>query len=150
MQLNQRNKVFISYSHQDQSYLKRLQTHLAPYIRGKTIDVWDDTRIKAGGDWLDEIKQTLEETRVAVLLVSVAFRASDFITNNELPPLLEAAENGGAIILSVIVDPCNFEDTPLYRYQAVNNPRKPLSKMKTAERDEVWVRLVKRIQEIVL
>ena len=67
----------------------------------------------------------------AVLLVSADFLASDFIADNELPPLLVAAENEGVIILPVIVSPCLFTNVPaLARFQAVNLPSKPLSALK--------------------
>ena len=50
------------------------------------------------------------------MLVSTDFLASDFITHDELPPLLEAAEQEGTLILPVIVSPCAFERSKLARY----------------------------------
>ncbi len=43
-----RTKVFISYSHKDEKWLKRLQVHLKPLERQRRLDRWDDTRIAGG------------------------------------------------------------------------------------------------------
>jgi hypothetical protein len=144
-----RRKVFISYSRSDGQYLDELITHLKPYMRSKAIEVWCDTQIKAGEKWEDLINQALEETRVAVLLVSKAFLASDFIYDRELTPLLEAARAGKVTLLTVVASPITFSDTPLVGIQAVNDPKNPLSKMKASQRDELWVKLVKDIKRVL-
>jgi len=135
-----RTTVFISYSHQDSRWLERLQVHIKPLERKGLIDRWDDTRIVAGQDWQAEIEQALGSARVAVLLVSADFLASDFIQDEELPSLLEAAEQAGATILPLVVAPCLFIDTPgLARFQALNDPAKPLSGL-TKPRQEAVLR----------
>jgi TIR domain len=144
---DKRKRVFISYSHKDTKYLERLHTHLAMYERNGLVDIWDDKKIAVGADWREEIKKALEETKVAVLLVSADFLASKFIAENELPPLLDAARAGGAKIFSVILRPCAFEDTPLYRYQAVNSPSNPLSSINPNEREKIWLKVAKLVKE---
>lgn len=141
------NRVFVSYSHADRPWLLRLQIHLKPLERIGTISLWDDTRLKPGSHWQEEIEQELDHARVAVLLVSADFLASDFITTNELPRLLAAAETRGTLILPVIVSPCRFGQTQsLSRFQAINPPSQPLVRMGRAGREDVFVALADRIE----
>ncbi len=75
------------------------------------------------------------------MLISADFFASDFIAVEELPPLLRSAEEDGALILMLIVSPSRFAETPLARFQAVNDPGAPLIGMKKPEREDTFVRL---------
>jgi hypothetical protein len=142
------NNVFISYSHADTKWLQRLQVHLKPLERHGTITRWDDTLIAAGTRWREEIQEALARAKVAILLVSADFLASDFIANNELPPLLLAAEQRGTLILPVIISPCRFVQTEaLSCFQAVNNPVRPLAGLRPARREAVFLEVTQRIEE---
>ena len=124
---SKRNSVFISYSHNDDEYLERLLVHLKPLEREGLLELWVDKRIRAGDRWKDEIERALGRACVAVLLVSADFLASDFIVDNELPPLLRDAEDKGTRIIPLILKPCRFARDPLLRhFQAVNDPSKAL------------------------
>jgi TIR domain len=144
-----RTNVFISYSHKDKKWRELFQASLKPLIRANQFSVWDDTQIKAGDVWRDEIKKALSSARVAVLLVSMNFCNSDFIAENELPPLLEAAQNEGLKIHLVIVGHSLFDETELGRYQAVNDPSKPLAAMTAASREREIVRICREIKAAV-
>ena len=142
-----RNKVFISYSHKDKKWLEEFQVHLRPVEREGVFDYWDDTQIKSGQEWRKEIQKALDRTRVAVLLISPNFMASDFIAKYELPSILDAAEKEGLLVLSVILSRSRFERTPtLSKFQTVNNPSKPLRARTPTERDEVWDDLTEMIE----
>ncbi len=145
-----RTKVFISYSHKDEKWLERLQVHLKPLERAGLVDRWDDTRIGAGDAWHDEIRQALDATRVAVLLISADFLASDFIATDELPPLLDAAEKDDVRILPVIVKPSLFAETPsLSRFQAVNDPATPLIDMSEGDQERVFLDVARAVRGAV-
>ena len=90
---------------------------------------------------------SLDEAKIAILLVSEDFLASDFINKNELPPLLDAAEQDQATILSVIIRPCNFNPSPLSEYQTVNPPDQPLSGMNQHDREKLFVKLAEIIEK---
>ncbi len=108
-------------------------------------DVWDDTKIAVGANWQKEIEEALAQTKVAVCLVSADFFGSDFIRENELPVLYEAARANQIQLVSVIISTSVFEDSELYIYQTVNPPNEPLMKMEIHEQEVTWAKLAKSI-----
>ncbi|MFN9623125.1 MAG: toll/interleukin-1 receptor domain-containing protein [Cyanobacteriota bacterium] len=121
--------AFISYSHQDQKWLERLNQMLVPLGR-VGLAIWSDQRIRPGDDWRQAIEDELAKATVAILLVSPAFIASEFIDKNELPPLLAAAGQRGLRVLWIPVSTCLHEKTPIATYQAVRPPHQPLDSLK--------------------
>ena len=82
--------------------------------------------------------------------MSTDFLASDFIRKGELPHLLKAAENNGATILPLILKPCRYtKHKKLSEFQAINDPKKPLSKLTENEQDEILVDMANRIAELM-
>lgn len=145
-----RTKVFISYSHQDAYWLERLRVHLKPLERDYALDIWDDGKIQAGSKWLEEIERAIQSAKVALLIVSADFLASEFIVNNELPPLLDAAKKEGAVILPLIVSPSRFKSTKnLSQFQAVNDPSRPLINMTKGEQEDILVKVSEDIETVV-
>jgi hypothetical protein len=142
----QRTKIFVSYAHADRRFLDRLHVFLEVLEGERLVDWWDDTRLKPGVDWREEIKEAMDTAKVAVLLVSADFQASRFIREHELPPLLEAAKKDRAVVLQVFLGPINLNTWDVSRFQAINDPERPLGKLRTrADRDEVWVEVSKAI-----
>jgi len=124
-----------------------LQVHLKPLEKAGIIQRWDDTQIKPGAKWHEEISAALKRTQVAILFISADFLASDFIMNNELPPLLNAAELEGAMILPVIVSPCRFDkNEALSQYQAINSPNKSLITLDRARRENIFVKIADAVE----
>ncbi|MFS0516698.1 COR domain-containing protein [Nostoc sp. UIC 10607] len=141
-----RNQVFISYSHQDQEWLTKLQKHLKPMIRNQNLVVWDDTKIQAGAKWREAIENALVAAKVAVLLVSPDFLASDFIADNELPPLLDAAEAEGLTIIWIPLSFSSYDETEIEKYQSAHPPNQPLDSLNPAQENKALVDICKKIK----
>jgi hypothetical protein len=138
-----RQGVFVSYSHSDKKWLDRLKIVLKPALGKETI--WDDTQIRPGANWAEEIEHAIESARVAVLLVTPAFLSSDFIVSKELPRIIERQTKEGLSIFWVAVEPALFEHSPLFKYQAANDPSHPLSTLPKAKQDVEFVKLAEKI-----
>ena len=143
----QQHQVFISYCHADRGFLDRLLVHLKPLERDGKLDVWADTRLRAGDKWKNEIERALSRATVAILIISADFKASDFIANNELPPLLRSAEEKGTRIFPLIVRASRFaRDGNLNHFQAVNDPKTPLGGLPAAEQEAVYDALAEQVE----
>ncbi|MCX5770604.1 MAG: GTP-binding protein, partial [Candidatus Hydrogenedentes bacterium] len=122
----ERNEIFISYSHKDKGVLDELKVTLDPLIDDDKLNIWEDTQLKPGAKWQDEIRDALARAKVGVLLVSRAFLASRFIKEVELPALLDAAESEGLTLFWIPVEHSLYEETAIKDYQAAWDPKQPL------------------------
>jgi WD40 repeat protein len=149
-----RDLIFVSYSHRDEDWLKRLQIFLKPFPWGQSHKdggrLWADPYVKTGEQWRREIDDALARTRIAVLLVSQDFLASDFITRDELPPLLEAAAAGEVTIVCVPVGShvADLSHPALLDYQWPRPPNEPLDLLGSAEREAALARVFRKLYEV--
>lgn len=130
-----RTGVFVSYSHKDRKWLERLQVHLAPYVRGEKLVLWDDSKITSGTIWAKEVEDEISKARVAVLLVSADFLASDYVANVELPMILSRATHD-MTLLWVPISHSAVKSTPLWEFQAAYDPSRPLSTLEKPQQEE--------------
>jgi tetratricopeptide (TPR) repeat protein len=148
MDATARPSVFISYSRKDGKWLDALTTMLAPVVRAGIASVWWDKKIKPSQIWRHEIDAAMASTRVAVLLVSPHFLASDFIQNEELPYLLATAtRQRGVKLLWVLVSPCLYEYSPLQDIQAAHDISKSLSELKGSHRQAAIANISRAVVE---
>lgn len=142
--------IFVSYSHVDKAFLERLKVHLKPLERWFELELWHDQLITPGDDWKEEIEAAINECSAAILIVSADFIASDFISSNEIPPLLKAAQDRGVRIIPIIAKPCLFTSHPeLSRFQSINSPENSLIGMGEAERESTYLTAALTLQGLL-
>ncbi len=122
---------------------------LAPLTREGTIKTWEDTKIKPGAKWKEEIEEALASAKVAVLLVSPNFLDSEFIAKQELPPLLEAAEKEGLTIFWIYLSSCLYNRTQIRDYQAGQDPLEPLDLLTEAEQSAMLAKICNMLDKTV-
>lgn len=95
--------IFISYSHQDESWLDYVREHLRTAEYHGEFELWDDRRMTGGDKWKAEIAAALAACRVCVLLVSRHSLTSDYINRVEMRSALERAESDGVRIFPIVL-----------------------------------------------
>ncbi len=159
---DQKVRVFISYAHEDKEWCQRIKDYLNPLTLDEDIEVWTDQSLEYGDHWRDTIKQKLEQSTVAILLVSTPFLNSEFITNNELPSLLHSAKSQGLLIVPVILEQCLFEfvsykypdpkkgpeEFKLSELQVAGSPTKSMAMLDKPRQNLVLYEIAKRIMSM--
>jgi len=143
-------KIFISYSHKDESFKNELVTTLAALQRRGVVDTWQDGRIDPGDEWYKSIQNAMNECDLALLLVSPTYIASGFIQEEEQPKLLQRRKEMQLRVIPIIVRPCTWQSEPVLKdLQALPQNGKAVIKFPkaTGARDEVWMDIANAIEE---
>lgn len=139
--------IFFSYSHADEEYRNRLEVHLAPMKRDGLISGWHDRRIMAGARLHDEISEHLEEAGVILLLVSADFLASDYCHKIEMARALERHKRKEAVVIPIIVRPCDWKNTLLGDLRATPKDGVPITKH--PNHDDAYLEIVTDIRNAI-
>jgi hypothetical protein len=102
-------RMFVSYSHENAAWCKRLFPVLRVKANVDTLQPWHDTELKAGDRWDKAIRAELEQMDIFLCLVSFDFLASDYIQNVELKITKERLEKGEIDVVPVIVYPMDLK-----------------------------------------
>lgn len=130
-------RLFISYSHRDERYLKALKVHLAGLRREGLIADWYDRMITPGEEWRQAIDDSLDSADCVLLLVTPDFIASDYCYSVEMERALQKHRESRILVLPVIARPADWQHTPLSELQAVPKDGKPI--IEWAVRDRAWL-----------
>ncbi len=141
------NRIFVSYSHKDATWRKEFELIMAPFLtESDDLKLWDDQQIGHGADWLKEIQDAMATAKVAVLLVSAEFLASDFIRTKELPVILEAVDRKEVHLEWLYLSPAAYEQTKLPKYQAAHDVSKSLEELSKVEQRKILLDVARKIK----
>lgn len=130
-------KIFISYSHKDETHKIELEVHLAMLKRKNIVSVWHDRKIVAGDEWKNEIDNNLESADIILFLISPDFLASEYCYDIEVKKAMERHDAGLAKIISIIVRNCDWHDCDFSKFQVLPKDAKPIALWD--DKDSAWV-----------
>lgn len=136
--------VFFSYSHEDETLRNQLEQQLAILSRQQVITTWHDRRITAGEVIDHAISGNLEAADIILLLVSPAFLASDYCYDREMLRAMERHEAGKAVVIPVILRPCEWHRTPFGKLLATPTDGKPVTHW--PDRDTAFLEVARAIR----
>jgi len=119
--------VFISYSHRDEVWRRRLDQHLSTLKHMGIIHSWHDREIVAGDDFGGAVDRYLNLADLILLLISPDFLGSDYCYHKEMTRALERHQRQEAHVIPVIVRPCDWEKAPFSHLQAVPKDGKAIT-----------------------
>lgn len=140
-------EIFFSYSHTDEGLRNELGKHLAALERQGFISSWHDRQIIGRQDIDREIDAHLEGADIILFLVSPDFIASEYCYNREVKRALERHDKGEAVILPVILRPCDWHDLPFGKLLAVPKDGKAVTKFSNI--DDAFLDIVLEIKRII-
>jgi hypothetical protein len=138
-------KLFFSYSHKDEELRNELETHLVLLKRQGVISSWHDRRITAGSDFDQTISSELESSQIILLIVSAQFLASDYCYEKEMTRAIVKHEDGSAVVIPVILHPCDWHSAPFGHLRATPTDGKPVSMY--ANQHEAFAIVAKDVRE---
>jgi hypothetical protein len=139
-------ELFISYSHRDEELRQQLDKHLASLKRQKVIEAWHDRKIEAGMEWAKQIDDNLNKADIILLLISPDFIFSNYCSEIEMEQAIKRHEAREAIVVPIILEPCDWTWFPFSKYQAFPKNAKPISTWTNA--NEAFLDVIQGIRTV--
>lgn len=137
--------LFFSYCHADEALRDQLEKHLAVLKNQGIIHAWHDRRIGAGQEIDQQIDQHIETDDIILLLVSADFLASNYCYNIEMKRAVARHEAGEAIVIPVILRPCDWREAPFGKLLGTPTDGKPITTWPNI--DSAFLEVAKAVRE---
>ena len=142
--------VFVSYAHADEVWRTRLRPHLELLWQVGMLTVWDDHDINVGSHWHPEILRALNRARFAICLISSDFLASEFVSDEEVPRLLERRARGKLEVIPVLLRSCSWKAVDwLKAIQMLPRNGKSVATHYRDNWDDVFAQVAERIYDVL-
>ena len=110
-------RVFVSYAREDRRWLDpdhrySLIPFLKESLRRHKVAFWFDEELKPGDEFRQLIESEIDQSQIALLIVSQSFLNSEFIESREMPRIAERAQRGQMIVVPVLIEPCDWSEYP--------------------------------------
>src|SRR5438105_14925341 len=140
-------EVLCCYSHADEAWLRKLETHLSLLQRQGLISLWHDRLISPGADWAKTVDTHLKTASVILLLVSANFLASDYCYSVEMKRALERHAANEARVVPILVRPVDWKDAPFAHLQPLPTDAKPITSWRN--KDQALVDITAGIRRVI-
>lgn len=140
-------KTFCCYSHEDEEYLKNLHRHLKQLERDGLISLWYDRQLLAGSNLDSQIMQELESSELFLFLVSSNSIASNYCYEVEFETALHRAQSESMILVPIILEPCDWRNTPLARLIALPKDGMPISEW--SDSNKAFHDVAEKLRELI-
>ncbi|WP_437762837.1 SIR2 family protein [Sorangium sp. So ce764] len=139
-------RVFFSYASRDEELLARLEAQMTPLRREGLIALWHSGKLGAGEDTERAIGEQLEAADLILLLVSASYLASEQ-GDAQVARAMERRAAGQAVVVPILLRPCDWEATRFAELQAVPRDKRPVTKW--PDEDEALLQVVREIRAVV-
>jgi hypothetical protein len=140
--------VFIScaFSDEDEILFQKFVKHLHLLKKRGMIAPWHHRETLAGMNKQQELNQHLESASLFLLLINADFFASDDC-EQEMQLALMRREVGGAIVIPILLQPIDLQDTPLD--ELICLPRNKIPVAQWENKDEAFTTIVAEIRKTI-
>ena len=149
-EVNDKLKVFISYSHYDNEgtkYIEEFKKHLAPLKDNGLVEEWYDRMIFPGEDYQKVIDNNLEDADIICLFISANFLSS-INCKKEKKKALELRNKKGIQVLPIILSPCGWlDDKDISILLALPTDGKPVSSFQ--DRNKAWIDVYEGLKKVI-
>lgn len=139
-------KLFISYSHKDETLVSKFISHIAPLKSNGIITEWYDRKIETGEEYQNDIDNNLENADIICLMISDNFLSSNACIK-EKDVSLTLRDKKGIRVIPLILSACLWTiHKELNTLLAVPTDGKPITSF--ADQNEGWVDAIKLINQV--